>query len=54
MKMLASSSLLKITSLRLDAHLEEHVSSVRLMRSPAKKSKKGGTKGSVALLKVSF
>ena len=45
----------KTTSLRLDACLEEHVSSemLRLRRSPARKSKKGGAKGSVASLKES-
>ena len=45
----------KTTSLRLDARLEEHVSSDMLLlrRSPARKSKKGGAKGSVASLKES-
>ena len=40
--------------MRQDANVEEYVSSdmMRLMRRPAK-SKKGGTKGSVALLKES-
>ena len=45
----------KTTNLRLDAHMEENVSSDMLKprRSPAKKSKDDGAKGSVALLKES-
>ena len=41
------------TSLRPDANFVEHVSSdmLRLRKKPSKKSKKGGAKGSVALLK---
>ena len=44
----------KTTSARPDAHLKEHVSSDMLrQRKPTKKSKKGGAKGSGALLKES-
>ena len=43
------------TSLRLDAYMEENVSSdmLELIRSPEKKTKRGGAKGSVASLKES-
>ena len=43
----------KTTSLRLDAILEEHVRHVEAEGKPSKKSKKGGAKGTVALLKES-
>ena len=45
----------KTTSLRPDAEMEDNVPSgmLRLVKSPSKKSKKGGAKGSVAILKGS-